>query len=144
MIGKPEWFQRRKFTGWGFSPRTWQGWVYIAVLVGLMMGIQVLPVSGEAKTMLMIIYSIIFAIDAIDIMLRLRKDERETRHEAIAERNVAWFMVTVMAIGIAYQAASSAVAGNVGFLPVDPILLIALFGGLVVKIATNLYLEHKE
>jgi len=26
MIGNPEWFQRRKYGGWGIFPKTWQGW----------------------------------------------------------------------------------------------------------------------
>lgn len=36
MIAQKEWFGRRKYTGWGVTPKTWQGWVYIAVAVGLL------------------------------------------------------------------------------------------------------------
>ena len=35
MIGKPSWFQRRKYGGWGLFPRVWQGWAYLVVAVGL-------------------------------------------------------------------------------------------------------------
>jgi hypothetical protein len=31
MIGNPEWFTYRIF-GWGVAPKTWQGWVYVAVV----------------------------------------------------------------------------------------------------------------
>lgn len=34
MIGKKEWFRKKTF-GWGLTPKTWQGWVYVAVLLVL-------------------------------------------------------------------------------------------------------------
>lgn len=141
MIGKPEWFQRRKYSGWGFSPKTWQGYLYIAALIAVLFGLQLLPIGGNAKLVIMIVFAGVFTLDTIDIMMRLKKDEREIVHEAIAERNVAWFMVMVIAVGIAYQASQSAVLGKNN---VDPFLIIALGGGLLVKIATNIYLERKK
>jgi hypothetical protein len=141
MIGKPEWFQRRKYSGWGFSPKTWQGYAYIAALIAVLFGLQLLPLGGNAKLTIMIVFAAVFTLDTIDIMMRLKKDERETVHEAIAERNVAWFMVMVIAVGIAYQASQSAVLGKNN---VDPFLIAALGGGLLVKIATNIYLEWKK
>ncbi len=141
MIGKPEWFQRRKYSGWGFSPKTWQGYAYIAALIAVLFGLQLLPLGGNPKLVIMIVFAGVFTLDTIDIMMRLKKDEREIVHEAIAERNVAWFMVMVIAVGIAYQASQSAVLGKNN---VDPFLIIALGGGLLVKIATNIYLERKK
>jgi hypothetical protein len=35
MFGKPEWF-REKTWGWGLTPITWQGWVYTAIWVTVM------------------------------------------------------------------------------------------------------------
>ncbi|MCM2325136.1 MAG: hypothetical protein NDI94_01615 [Candidatus Woesearchaeota archaeon] len=141
MIGKPEWFQRRKYSGWGLSPKTWQGYAYIAVLIAILFGLQLLPVAGNTKVIIMIVFAAIIALDTIDIMMRLKKDEREIVHEAIAERNVAWFIIIVIAVGIAYQSSQSAVLGkNV----VDPFLIIAILGGMIVKVASNIYLDRKR
>lgn len=141
MIGKPHWFKRRKYTGWGFCPATWQGWVYIAVMILPFIIFHALPFwSSKVRTVGTIVWLIIFGIDAIQIMVKLKKDEREKIHEAIAERNVAWFMILVLAIGIAYETASGAVQQKI---TVDPFIVIALFGGLLVKIITNVYLGRK-
>ncbi len=141
MIGKPTWFARRKYSGWGFVPRTWQGWVYIAALILPIVAFQSIPYwSTTTRIAVTAVWFVLFGIDAIDIMIHLKKDEREVMHEAIAERNVAWFMVIVLAAGIAYQSARSAASGSVS---IDPWMVIALVGGLLVKIATNLYMEHK-
>jgi predicted Co/Zn/Cd cation transporter (cation efflux family) len=141
MIGKPEWFSRRKYGGWGFYPKTWQGWVYIIIMVGPFIALQsISALSSETRIIITIIWAVIFGVDAIDIMIRLKKDERERLHEAIAERNAAWFMVIALAIGVAYQVGSSAVHNT---FYADPVILIALFGGLLVKLISNVYLEHK-
>lgn len=33
MIDKKDWFRIRKFGGWGVTPATKEGWVYIAIFV---------------------------------------------------------------------------------------------------------------
>lgn len=33
MLGNPKWFKRRKYSGWGLTPATWQGWVYLGTLI---------------------------------------------------------------------------------------------------------------
>lgn len=33
MIARADWFRRRKYGGWGVSPRTWQGWAYIVAIL---------------------------------------------------------------------------------------------------------------
>lgn len=142
MLGKPEWFARRKYSGWGFSPKTWQGWVYILAIIAPILIVTSLPISGRAQTIFMIVWAVIFAIDFIDIILHLEKDERERIHEAIAERNALWAIITVLAFGLAYQAASGIAA--YGALKVDPVILIALGAGLIVKIVSNVYLDRKD
>jgi hypothetical protein len=140
MIGKANWFTVRKWGGWGLSPRTWQGWAYIAVIALPMILLQNIPISGEAKTWVMILWSGFFVFDFIDIMFHLKKDERETLHEALAERNAMWFMVTTLAIGIAAQATVGVVNHTFN---VDPVIIIALLGAVVVKALTYFYLRDK-
>ena len=140
MIGKPEWFQRRKYGGWGLTPKTWQGWLYILAIMAPLFALQLLGANGETIFSASLAWMLVFGMDMLDIMRKLKKDERETQIEAIAERNSAWAMVAVIAAGIGYQAASSIVNNAV---KVDPILLIALIAGALVKAATNIHLERK-
>jgi predicted Co/Zn/Cd cation transporter (cation efflux family) len=81
------------------------------------------------------IVGIILVADTIVIMATLKRDERETLHEAIAERNAMWTMVFVLAGGLAYQVASSTIRHETPY--VDPVILIALFSALAVKAITN-------
>jgi hypothetical protein len=140
MFAKAEWFGPRKFSGWGLTPKTWQGWVYILVVATPLALIPNLPIAEGWKTPLMLGWAAVMAIDLLGVMYRIKKDERDTMHEALAERNAMWFMVTALGIGIAYQAASSAVA-QVN--KVDPIIVIALLGATVVKAITHWYLRDK-
>ena len=142
MLGKPQWFQRRKYLGWGIYPKTYQGWAYMAVMLALLAIIQVIPWPGEnTGWILTMIWAIIFAIDIIDITVRLPRDERDRVHEAVAERNAMWIMILALVIGVGYRAAQSAVNGQVY---IDPVIIIALFAGLAAKAITNIYLDHKD
>jgi hypothetical protein len=140
MLGKPEWFQRRKYGGWGLCPKTWQGWAYILAVIAPMLVLQMLGANGETIFAASLAWMLVFGMDMLDIMRKLKKDERETQIEAIAERNSAWAMVAVIAMGVGYQAASSIVNNT---MKVDPILLIVLIAGALVKAATNIHLERK-
>jgi hypothetical protein len=140
MIGNPKWFSPRKYSGWGLSPNCWQGWAYIALIALPMVIISKLTLSGSLSTILMFTWAIIFSIDFIHIFINMKKDERDAAHEAISERNAMWFVITALALGIAYQASISAV--NSAY-QVDPVILIALFGGLIVKAASQFYLRNK-
>jgi len=141
MIGRQEWFKRRKYGGWGLFPATWQGWVYIAVAIGILFVFQLLPLNDNARLVGTITWAVILAIDTIDIMIRMKRDERETKHEAIAERNALWAVMIVLCVGIAYQAASSTVIGK---FTVDPIIIIALVAALIVKAISNIYLDRRD
>jgi hypothetical protein len=142
MIGKPEWFSRRKYTGWGFNPKTWQGWVYVLVMVSPIIIIANLQTFGTVQMIFLIAWAVIFGIDIIDITIHLGRDERERIHEAIAERNTLWAIIAVLAGGIAYQVSSGVVSHTMA--KVDPVILIALAVGLVVKIISNIYLDRKD
>ena len=141
MIGKREWFERRTHLGWGISPKTWQGWVYIAIIVIPFLIFQALPYWDFKTRLVITIGWLIFALfDATEIMITLKRDEREYKIEAMAERNAAWFMESALVIGIVYEAITSAL--NQSF-QVDWFLIAALFGGAIVKTISNIYLEKK-
>lgn len=143
MIGKPEWFTRRKYLGWGIMPKTWQGWAYLIGIILPMFAIQFIPqVDRRGQGIFLAVWALIIVVDVIDIMVHMRTDERERVHEAIAERNALWAMVAVLAVGISYQAAQSMVReGAPGF---DPVIIIALIVALVAKAGTNIYLDRKD
>lgn len=143
MIGKPEWFKRRKYTGWGITPSTWQGWLYIAViLVPFIIFNNLTFLDNKIRVIFSIIWIALVALDVFDIMIRMKKDERERVHEAIAERNALWIMIIVLVIGVGYQAARAAVLKNVW--QVDWFLIVALIAGLIAKSVTNFYLDRKD
>jgi len=141
MFGKPHWFKRRKYGGWGLFPATWQGVVYTLIIAAIFAAIQFLPIDGQIKMIVTILLAAVFAIDILDIMRRIPKDERERIHEAIAERNALWAIITALAIVITYQAYLSAVSNTI---QVDPFIIIALLIGVAVKAATNIYLDRKN
>jgi hypothetical protein len=142
MIGKPEWFARRKYGGWGLFPKTWQGWAYALIMAAPLLLVQYAPFLAEdIKVIFMLAWAVLFAADVVHIMIKLKLDEREKIHEAIAERNALWAIITVIVVGVAYQAASSAVKGIVS---VDPFLIAAVVVGLIVKAVSNLYLDKKD
>lgn len=134
MIGKSEWFQRRKYGGWGLSPKTWQGWAYVGLLILITWGLmQWSQAAGY-------VFIGVMCLDLVHLMVTLKKDELEVKIEALAERNAAWAMIGVIVIGVGFQAAQSAITGTS---QVDYFLVATLFGGVIAKAATNLWLEHK-
>jgi hypothetical protein len=141
MFGKPAWFQRRKYAGWGIYPKTWQGWVYMVVLLAPLFLMQALPISGDFQVAAMVIWAILAAVDMVHIMIQMPKDERDRMHEAIAERNALWTIIAALAAGIGFQAAIGVIQHRMG---VDPVILIALFAGLAAKAITNIYLDKHD
>lgn len=140
MIANPKWFSPRKYSGWGLTPNCWQGWAYLAAAILPIIFISNLNLPGNLPTILMFVWTAVIAVDFIDIMVRTPRDERDTIHEALAERNAMWFMVTALAAGVIYQSSVSTANGTIS---IDPVILIALFGALAVKAATHWYLRDK-
>ncbi|MFA5259072.1 MAG: hypothetical protein WC402_03265 [Candidatus Pacearchaeota archaeon] len=142
MIGKPEWFKRRKYSGWGVTPKTWQGWLYIAIVILPFALFQSLPFwDNPTRIAVTVIWAIFLLIDIFDIMIRMKKDERENRHEAVAERNALWAIMIILVIGLIYQVISSSLNNQVIF---DPVIAIALIGAVIVKAISNFYLDRKD
>lgn len=141
MIGKAKWFQRRKYGGWGISPKTWQGWVYLAVVMLPFVIFQALP-YWETKLRLIVtgIWISFLLVDVTHIMLTLKRDEREYKIEAVSERNASWFMMLVLVIGLIYQIISSALQQS---FEVNWFMATALFGGAIVKSISNIILERR-
>jgi len=135
MIAKASWFSQRKFGGWGLSPNCWQGWAYIALIALPIILIQYLNLPGFTGTALMLAWSLFFSIDFLMVFFHIKKDERDILHEALAERNAMWFMIMALIVGVAYQTASSGV--------VDPVILVALIGAMIVKAITHFYLRNR-
>jgi len=140
MIGRPEWFERRKYGGWGLHPKTWQGWVYIAVFLIPFAVFHSMIWDDSTRIFVTIVWLGILLLDVVHIMINLKRDEREHKIEALSERNAAWTMVLIAAIGVLYQAISS---GLVNTFNVDWFLVAVLFGGLIVKSISNLVLERR-
>lgn len=140
MIGNPKWFNQRKYTGWGLTPNCWQGWTYIAAIALPLFLIDLLPIDGWFKTTIMFVWAIIFSIDFIDIMRKVKRDERDTLHEALAERNAMWFIITALAVGVSFQAGQSFITNKPN---VDPVILVALVGAVITKAITHFYLRNK-
>lgn len=141
MIAKASWFKRRKYGGWGVSPKTWQGWVYIALIILPLVIFQALPFWDTKVRLYVTLGWVIFLmLDILPVMVTLRRDEREYKNEAVAERNAAWFMVMVLVIGLLYDIIQSALQES---LRVNWFLALALFGGALVKTISNIYLDKK-
>ncbi|MFA5724498.1 MAG: hypothetical protein WC979_09665, partial [Candidatus Pacearchaeota archaeon] len=137
-----EWFKRRKYSGWGVTPKTWQGWLYIAIVILPFALFQSLPFwDNPTRIAVTVIWAIFLLIDIFDIMIRMKKDERENRHEAVAERNALWAIMIILVIGLIYQVISSSLNNQVIF---DPVIAIALIGAVIVKAISNFYLDRKD
>jgi len=143
MIGKPEWFKRRKYGGWGIGmPTSWKGWVYLAAVFIPFAIFMALPFwSNTVRLIVTGIWALFMFVDVTSIMVKIG-DEREKIHEAFAERNALWAMMIVLVIGLGYQVAASAVKQD--FSGVDIFLIIAVAFGIVAKAISNIYLDRKN
>ncbi len=142
VIAKPEWFGRRKYGGWGVSIKTWQGAVYILVVMVPFVIFQSLPYWNlETRLVVTGAWLLFLLIDMFDVMIRLKKDEREKIHEAIAERNALWTVMIVLVAGILYQTFTSALNQTIR---VDWFIVAALFAGVLIKTISNIYLDRKD
>ena len=141
MIGKPEWFQRRKYGGWGIHPKTWQGGVYLALVLIPFIVFQALPYWSLKTRMYVTGFWLAFLLlDTMHIMVTLRRDEREFKIESISERNAAWVMMLILVFGIFYELIKGALQER---LTVNLFLVAALFGGMLTKTISNAVLERR-
>jgi len=142
MIGKPEWFQRRKYGGWGIHPKTWQGVLYIICFL-LPFVIFNLFTIWTTRTRIIVAgaWILLLIIDVIDIMRKLKMDERERIHEALSERNALWGVLVVLIMGVFYDLINSSLQQKIY---VNPFIAGALVVAVIIKAISNTYLEKKD
>ncbi len=91
----------------GLTPKSWKGWAYIlisTIIIGCVsLALHKVDAPEKYQWSISIGLLVLFLLDIIDITRKIKKDERETLHEAFAERNVAWFMSATLSIGVLYQ-----------------------------------------
>ena len=140
MIGNPKWFNPRKYTGWGLTPNCWQGWAYIFGFLLPIAIINSISINQSIKNIFTFVWTGLFLIDFVHLMSQIKRDERDRLHEALSDRNALWFMLTVLAVGMIYQAANKITFNTNN---IDPVILIALLGGTLVKAVSQLYFRDK-
>jgi hypothetical protein len=141
MFAKKEWFQRRKYGGWGITPKTKEAWLYLLFMIVPFIVFHFLPFwTDQVRIYVTVIWLLILLIDIIPIMMTVKKDELEFKIEALSERNAAWFMSMVLAFGLLYEAIIHALKGEIYF---NIVIVVALFGGALVKSISNYILEKK-
>ncbi len=140
MFANPNWFNQRKYSGWGLTPNCWQGWLYMAVAISPLVILSNLSLPGMLSPIFMSVWAFIFIADFIDIFRKIKKDERDLAHEAIAERNAMWVMIAALGAGIAYQVAVGMINKTN---QVDPVILVALAGAVITKAITHFFLRNR-
>jgi hypothetical protein len=138
MIGKSEWFNLRKYGGWGINPKTWKGYAYSICVVLLIAGPQF--IENGNKNIISIFFALVILIDVLDIMSKFKLDEREALHQAKAEKNASLTMVFVLSISIIYIAFKSINSGSIN-LEALIIIFLTLIVGYIAKIITYHKLE---
>lgn len=143
MFGKPEWFRRRKYGGWGLAPVTWQGWAYIGALIVPFIILQAFAKRIDASVVMLvgIVWSAILVVEVARLMAGLLMDERERLHEAVAERNALWVILVILVGGYVYRTAQA--SGN-ALDVIDPLVIVAVVAGTAVKSLSNIYLDRKN
>lgn len=142
-IIKTKWFRRRKYSGWGLTPVTWQGWVFIAVLIApLIFLASKIELGINLLSPLFISFAIYFAIFLgviFAIMAKIHTDERERVHEAISDRNALWFLIFVLALGIVAESFSPDLVRTL--YPINPFVFGGIIGAWIVKVISAIYLD---
>jgi len=141
MIAKPEWFKRRKYGGWGLTPATKEGWIYIAVMMLPLLIFQIFNWNTQIRFVVTTAWILFLVVDIILAMTRLKIDEREKKIESISERNAAWAMVFAIAVLVLFDLINGAL--NSTFY-VNPQLVIILGAGLLAKAVSNIVVERKK
>lgn len=145
-ILKPEWFRRRKYSGWGLTPVTWQGWAFVVVLVAPLVLIAQNMTSDLSITrlpfILFAVYIALIVMVVFYIMTKIKMDEREKAHEAISDRNALWVMLFVLIMGILSETVSPQIVHSL--FPINPFPVASILGAWLAKVATAIYLDKTD
>ena len=141
MIGNPKWFNLKKYDGWGLNPKTKKGYIYAAG-VGLSIAAPQLITTLDLTTRvtISITLALFWLIDALDIMSKIKLDEREQEHFAKAERNASMTMVMALSFGIIIILFTSILNKTINYEALG-IIFITLISGYIAKVRTLHNLE---
>ncbi len=146
MIGKTEWFTYRKF-GWGISPKTWQGWVYVAIVALIFGGTVSAGINKGISVWIFGIVTGIVLLDILHIMTNLPKvhDERENYHQLVIERNCSFAAIGALIAIAFWQTYQRGLLMNsvINTIPFDYTLLIVLGAMFVTKVLSVVYVKWK-
>ena len=136
MIAKKEWFKPR-IAGWGLRPITWEGWLYVAIVIALIFGALNLPVNDIARIVIAGIIMVVFLVDSMVVMFMMYKslDERERKHQHIVETASSYAAVVALILVLLYRAF---VEGILDYLVMGVLVVM-----VIVKVIVSLYL-HKN
>lgn len=140
MIAKAAWFNRRKYTGWGLSPRNWQGVLYIIIIAGTIAFIQSASLNETLKLVLTAGWAVFVLIDTLQVMASIKLDEREQKIEAIAERNASWTMVASTVLTILYI---TTIGKELKGIDLIPAMIFPVAAGVIVKALSNFILDRR-
>jgi uncharacterized membrane protein len=143
---KPEWFRRRTYTGWGVTPITWQGWLTTIILVS---PIAYFASKIKGGTPLLgftfiffIVYFIAFMFFVFALMTRIKTDERNRAHEAIADRNALWTLVMIIATGLVIEGIAPEWIHALA--PVNPFIVGGIGAAWLVKVISMYWLDKHD
>lgn len=143
---KPEWFRRRKYSGWGVTPITWQGWLTIIVLVS---PIAYFASQIKGGTSLMgvtiaafLIYFVAFMFFIFGLMSRIKTDERNRSHEAIADRNALWALIMIIAVGLVIEGVMPEWIRSLS--QVNPFIVGGIIAAWLVKVISMYWLDKHD
>lgn len=143
MFAKPEWFRFRTM-GWGISPCTWQGWLYVLCYMAALNGVRLLPLSRPMQLMLILVVVCLLLIDMVHVWLGLRsqRDERDLMHTLIIERNCAYTAVTMLVLCLLWQVFAH--LRDPGREPaIDGALILTLVAMSLTKLVSTIYLRRR-
>lgn len=144
MIGKPEWFRPRKF-GWGLGIRSWQGIAYIMVVAALYGALFAAPLDSGLRIILAIALSAVVIADIMHIMYKVYSnlDEREERHQLVAERNASFTAIAALMAYVLYVTFSASLSSSVPDFSAMALPLGILVSMSLAKGATLMLLERE-
>lgn len=141
VIGKPEWFCARKF-GWGVGIKTKEGWLYILGIIAVVAAATyLLPLEYRLPATFAIVAVLVLDVLAMMPKVYAKLDEREQRHQLVAERNASFTAVAGLVAYGAYLGIT--LPASQLEQQILPIAGIAVAMALV-KGATLLYVEKKH
>ncbi|MBU0527400.1 MAG: hypothetical protein ABH983_01605 [Candidatus Micrarchaeota archaeon] len=103
MIGKAEWFTTRKF-GWGLGVKTNEGIIYVVGILAILALISLLPIDTDLKFIGSAFVIGIVILDTAHIMVQVHSnlDEREQKHQMLAETVASYIGIISLSIFLIY------------------------------------------